>query len=116
MVDTGSDLLCTQCEPCQGCYKQMNPKFNPKRSSTFCDLPCSAQECQAIGTGLCSPHNSCTYNYAHGSASLTQWVLAKETITLTSTSGEAILLKDIAYGCGQLGIRMLGLSMRTKWV
>lgn len=77
MLDTGSDLLWTQCEPCQGFYKQMNPKFNPKRSSIYSNLPCSAQKCQAIGTGLCSPHNSCTYNYAYGSASLTQGVLAK---------------------------------------
>lgn len=34
MLDTGSDLLWTQCEPCQGCYKQMNPKFNPKKKKS----------------------------------------------------------------------------------
>ncbi|KHN35117.1 Putative aspartic protease [Glycine soja] len=29
LVDTGSDLVWEQCTPCQGCYKQKNPMFDP---------------------------------------------------------------------------------------
>ncbi|KAL6278837.1 hypothetical protein ACE6H2_022438 [Prunus campanulata] len=100
IADTGSDLVWTQCVPCHGCYKQINPKFDPEKSSTYSELPCDAQECHAIGTGTCSPQHTCNYTYGYGGAELTQGVLAKETITITSTSGEATSLKDIVFGCG----------------
>ncbi|CAL9003615.1 unnamed protein product [Prunus brigantina] len=90
IADTGSDLVWTQCVPCHGCYKQINAN----------ELPCDAQECHAIGTGTCSPQHTCNYTYGYGGAELTQGVLAKETITITSTSGEATSLKDIVFGCG----------------
>ncbi|KAI5326659.1 hypothetical protein L3X38_035733 [Prunus dulcis] len=98
IADTGSDLLWTQCAPCDGCYKQINPKFDPKQSSTYSDLSCDAQECKAIGTGTCSPQHTCSYSYAYGGGALTQGLLAKETITITSTSGEANSLKNILGG------------------
>ncbi|CAB4285664.1 unnamed protein product [Prunus armeniaca] len=100
IADTDSDLLWTQCAPCDGCYKQINPKFDPKQSSTYSDLSCDAQECKAIGTGTCSPQHTCSYSYAYGGGASTQGVLAKETITITSTSGEANSLKNIVFGCG----------------
>ncbi|KAL6278818.1 hypothetical protein ACE6H2_022419 [Prunus campanulata] len=99
IADTGSDLLWTQCVPCEGCYKQIDPKFDPKKSSTFSDLPCAAQECQFIPTS-CSPQNLCSYDYEYGDDSVTKGVLAKETITFRSTSGESISLKNTVFGCG----------------
>jgi hypothetical protein len=45
IVDTGSDLLWTQCLPCSSCYPQTGNAFNPARSSTYQALNC--------GNGLC---------------------------------------------------------------
>ncbi|CAI0403922.1 unnamed protein product [Linum tenue] len=42
IVDTGSDLIWTQCDPCTNCYKQPTPIFDPSKSSTFAKLPCSS--------------------------------------------------------------------------
>ncbi|KAL6132529.1 hypothetical protein ACLB2K_064770 [Fragaria x ananassa] len=100
VADTGSDLVWAQCLPCVGCYKQTEPMFEPKSSSTYSDLPCAATECRTIGTGSCSPQYSCNYSYGYGDQSLTQGVLAKETITLTSTTGGAVAQRDIVFGCG----------------
>jgi hypothetical protein len=33
IADTGSDLIWVQCVPCFGCYKQINPMFDPTRIS-----------------------------------------------------------------------------------
>ena len=45
----------------------------------------------------CSPQNSCNYVYGYTSG-LTKGVLAKEKVTITSTSGQAVSF-DIAFGC-----------------
>jgi hypothetical protein len=45
IVDTGSDLLWTQCLPCTSCYPQTGNAFNPSLSSTYQGLNC--------GNGLC---------------------------------------------------------------
>ncbi|CAI0419710.1 unnamed protein product [Linum tenue] len=48
IVDTGSDLIWTQCDPCTNCYKQPTPIFDPSKSSTFAKLPCSSSLCSAL--------------------------------------------------------------------
>ncbi|KAL6278836.1 hypothetical protein ACE6H2_022437 [Prunus campanulata] len=72
---------------------------NSPQHIVSCGLSCDAQECKAIGTGTCSPQHTCSYSYASGGGALTQGVLAKETITIT-TSGEANSLQNIVFGCG----------------
>ncbi len=99
IADTGSDLLWTQCVPCEGCYNQINPMFNPQTSSTYSDISCQSEQCHLIDTGICSPQNLCNYTYGYGSGGLTQGVMAKEKVTITSTSGQPISL-DIVFGCG----------------
>ncbi|CAI8589404.1 unnamed protein product [Vicia faba] len=35
VADTGSDLIWTNCVPCDGCYKQINPLFDPQKSCSY---------------------------------------------------------------------------------
>lgn len=63
----------------------------------------SEEERTAIGTGSCLPQNICNHNCAYGKCfSDSRGVLAKETITLTSTSGKP--LKIVVLGCGHENI------------
>lgn len=106
VADTGSTLLWTQCEPCPCCYKQKNPKFNPKKSSTYRLLPCDAPECNVENdprSYSCSNSSIddhyhqkvCNYNYSYLDA-----------VTLTSTSGKPISFKNIVFGCGHNSTEM----------
>nr|XP_023899726.1 aspartic proteinase CDR1-like [Quercus suber]POE51499.1 aspartic proteinase cdr1 [Quercus suber] len=99
IADTGSDLVWTQCVPCDGCYNQTNPMFDPQKSSTYSDISCQSEQCHLIDTGTCSPQNLCNYTYGYGSGSITQGVMAKEKVTITSTSGKTVSF-DLAFGCG----------------
>ncbi|GAB4827863.1 hypothetical protein Ancab_034747 [Ancistrocladus abbreviatus] len=47
IMDAGSDLIWTQCEPCTQCFSQRNPIYNPQDSSSFSQPPRSSQLCQA---------------------------------------------------------------------
>ncbi|KAK7837962.1 aspartic proteinase cdr1 [Quercus suber] len=42
------------CNPCNDCYKQRAPLFDPKRSSTYKKVPCSSSQCQSLKGTSCS--------------------------------------------------------------
>ncbi len=48
ILDTGSDLVWTQCLACQSCYPQMDPIFNPAKSSTYKPVKCGNNLCQVM--------------------------------------------------------------------
>ncbi|XP_062183731.1 aspartic proteinase nepenthesin-1-like [Phragmites australis] len=95
IVDTGSDLVWTQCKPCLDCFKQSTPVFDPSSSSTYATLPCSSSFCSDLPTSTCSSASKCGYTYTYGDASSTQGILATETFTLAKAK-----LPGVAFGCG----------------
>ncbi|XP_078165518.1 aspartic proteinase nepenthesin-1-like [Carex rostrata] len=48
IIDTGSDLIWTQCKPCGRCFSQPTLIFDPSTSSTYKRLPCTAKLCKAL--------------------------------------------------------------------
>nr|Q766C3.1 RecName: Full=Aspartic proteinase nepenthesin-1; AltName: Full=Nepenthesin-I; Flags: Precursor [Nepenthes gracilis]BAD07474.1 aspartic proteinase nepenthesin I [Nepenthes gracilis] len=95
IMDTGSDLIWTQCQPCTQCFNQSTPIFNPQGSSSFSTLPCSSQLCQALSSPTCS-NNFCQYTYGYGDGSETQGSMGTETLTFGSVS-----IPNITFGCGE---------------
>ncbi|CAA2964423.1 aspartic ase nepenthesin-1-like [Olea europaea subsp. europaea] len=93
IMDTGSDLIWTQCKPCKQCFDQSTPIFDPKKSSSFSNLPCSSTLCDALPSSTCS--DGCEYLYTYGDYSSTQGVMATETFTFDKVS-----IPNIAFGCG----------------
>ncbi|XP_062005549.1 aspartic proteinase CDR1-like [Rosa rugosa] len=106
-IDTGSTLLWTHCQPCQTCKETKHGMFDPKKSSTYKDVPCSAGECKILGQfeqddGYCKdPKDTCRYYFEYLDTTFSTGVMAKETVTLNTTSGKAVTLKDILIGCAQ---------------
>ncbi|XP_057873965.1 aspartic proteinase nepenthesin-2-like [Cryptomeria japonica] len=96
IVDTGSDLIWTQCMPCHDCYKQATPIFDPSKSSTFSAVPCNAPLCRALGFQQSGCNPDCSYAYQYSDGSFTNGGLALETLTIGSGSK----VPKIAFGCG----------------
>ncbi len=48
IVDTGSDLVWTQCLACKSCYSQIDPIFNPANSSTYKPVKCGINLCEVM--------------------------------------------------------------------
>ncbi|QHN94477.1 Aspartic proteinase [Arachis hypogaea] len=96
IADTGSDLVWTQCVPCDNCYKQQKPLFNSQKSSTYSNIACTSQLCHKLDTGVCSPQKQCNYSYGYGDSSLTKGVLAQETLTLEQNRK----VSGFIFGCG----------------
>lgn len=51
VFDTGSDLTWTQCEPCvKACYKQKEPIFDPRLSTSYSNISCSSTLCSSLSS------------------------------------------------------------------
>ena len=101
IADTGSDLIWRQCLPCDDCYKQVEPLFDPKKSKTYKTLGCNNDFCQDLGQqGSCGDDNTCTSSYSYGDQSYTRRDLSSETFTIGSTEGDPASFPGLAFGCG----------------
>ncbi|CAL5005082.1 unnamed protein product [Urochloa decumbens] len=104
--DTGSDLTWTQCEPCQTCFDQALPHFEPKHSSSFRRLPCESAECRHLPFSACGARSwgngTCVYSYAYADHSLTNGVLGVDTFTFAggSAARRASSVPGLPFGCG----------------
>ncbi|KAJ8775425.1 hypothetical protein K2173_023190 [Erythroxylum novogranatense] len=101
ILDTGSDLTWTQCEPCvRSCYQQQDPIFSPSQSTSYANVSCSNSLCNSLtsatgNTPGCSS-STCVYAIQYGDSSFSVGFFGKERLTLTSTDS-----LDIYFGCGQ---------------
>nr|CAD1827052.1 unnamed protein product [Ananas comosus var. bracteatus] len=88
ILDTGSDLVWTQCQPCLSCFDQSFPLYDPSQSSTYSRLACSSKLCQALPLSAC--HAQCLYLYSYGDNSTTVGTLASEAFTFGSANSVTV--------------------------
>ncbi|CAA0822430.1 Eukaryotic aspartyl protease family protein [Striga hermonthica] len=101
-IDTGSDLSWLQCLPCDGCYHQHDPFFDPSKSKSFASVNCKSTLCKLAN--LCvKGHNKCSYEQEYGDGSTTEGDLSTETFTFGETK-----VKQIAFGCSHNSKGMFG--------
>lgn len=113
ILDTGSDLNWLQCSPCEDCYEQVGPKYDPSMSSSYSAIPCSSQQCGLVappvtetagdrcaGNGRNSS-SSCRYFYWYGDKSNTTGDLSWETFSVNVTGRRGPLrVPRVIFGCG----------------
>ncbi|PKA65198.1 Protein aspartic protease in guard cell 2 [Apostasia shenzhenica] len=100
VVDSGSDLIWVQCQPCGQCYPQPDPIFDPALSASFSGVPCSSPVCALLSSGHSDSAASCSsgrcrYQVSYGDGSYTRGTLALETLTFDDA-----VVNNVAMGCG----------------
>ncbi|CAN6199256.1 unnamed protein product [Urochloa humidicola] len=102
-VDTGSNLIWTQCAPCGSqCFQQPTPLYNPASSTTYRVRMCvvsSPSKCAPAPTS--TPGCLCTYNQTYGTG-WTSGFLAAETFTFGSSPAHHYYharVPNITFGC-----------------
>ncbi|WCJ30445.1 Eukaryotic aspartyl protease family protein [Euphorbia peplus] len=108
IFDTGSDIIWTQCQPCVGsCYKQTQPIFDPRKSSSYKNVSCSSSYCKLLrsaGTGQSCISSTCTYQVLYGDGSTSIGFFATEKLTISSS----VVFNGFYFGCGQQNSGRLG--------
>ncbi|KZV23953.1 protein ASPARTIC PROTEASE IN GUARD cell 1-like [Dorcoceras hygrometricum] len=101
VLDTGSSLTWTQCQPCeQSCYRQIEPIFDPSSSSSYSKISCNSPQCSQLSPGNdpgCVSGSTCMYLIQYVDRSFTVGYLSKDKLTLPS----ADVIPDFLFGCGQ---------------
>ncbi|KAL6596661.1 hypothetical protein ACP70R_047304 [Stipagrostis hirtigluma subsp. patula] len=111
VVDTGSSLTWLQCSPCVvSCHRQAGPLFDPRASSTYAAVPCSAPQCgelqaATLNPSACSASNVCVYQASYGDSSFSIGYLSKDTVSFGSGR-----FPGFYYGCGQDNEGLFGRS------
>ncbi|CAL9775389.1 unnamed protein product [Musa acuminata subsp. burmannicoides] len=93
ILDTGSDLIWTQCMPCIRCLPQPSPYYDPSTSSTYSVLPCSSPSCSGV-QHFCT-QALCQYYTSYGDNTETNGFLGTETLTFGRKR-----VPGITFGCG----------------
>ncbi|KAG6553060.1 hypothetical protein Mapa_005397 [Marchantia paleacea] len=99
ILDTGSDLVWVQCKPCNDCFPQPDPLFDPSKSASFSKVDCNSSFCHSLLLSTCSD-DLCKYSYGYGDGSYTDGSLGLETITLTNARRAKDSFPNFAFGCG----------------
>lgn len=94
VLDTGSDVVWIQCEPCKKCYSQADPIFNPSSSASFSNVGCDTALCSQLDVNDCHA-GGCLYEVSYGDGSYTVGSFATETVAFGATS-----VRNVAIGCG----------------
>ncbi|KAF8405802.1 hypothetical protein HHK36_007879 [Tetracentron sinense] len=102
VMDTGSDLLWTQCQPCIECFRQPGPIYDPFKSSTYDSVTCSSVVCFDIPISRrgCDGFQRCSYANKYGDGSYSIGTLGYESITFGVMDGKVSTITNIAFGCG----------------
>ncbi|XP_052204140.1 protein ASPARTIC PROTEASE IN GUARD CELL 2 [Diospyros lotus] len=94
VIDSGSDIVWVQCQPCNQCYRQSDPVFDPANSASFAGVSCSSAVCDRLENSGCH-EGRCRYEVLYGDGSYTKGTLALETLTFGRTA-----VRNVAIGCG----------------
>ncbi|XP_073220665.1 aspartic proteinase CDR1-like [Cicer arietinum] len=99
IIDTG--MVWLQCKPCNICYNQTSPIFNPSKSSSYKNISCSSRTCKSVEQTTCSSDkNICEYTQQYDDGSKSTGDLSLETLTLNSTTGSSVSFPKTVNGCG----------------
>lgn len=97
VFDTGSHLTWTQCKPCIICFKQKQPLFDSKKSSTYRLMSRKNKlakrfTCNALG---------CVYFVSYYSRQFSAGVVAEEDFTFLGTNARfPRRVHGLVFGCG----------------
>ncbi|KAL5738001.1 hypothetical protein ACOSP7_030762 [Xanthoceras sorbifolium] len=102
VLDTGSSLTWIQCKPCQECFEQWTPIYDPIESKTFQKVPCDNPLCEKTQNRFTCKNQQCSYTMGYLDDSLTQGYAARETFHLKDEHGVYTHMSDVLFGCSNL--------------
>ncbi|KAF7062243.1 hypothetical protein CFC21_068868, partial [Triticum aestivum] len=110
-LDTGSDLIWTQCF-CQVCFPQPFPELDTSASGTARGVSCFDPLCVQGGfslSGCAVGDNSCVYTDSYGDNSITTGRMYQDTFTFQqAANGKVAVVPNLRFGCGMFNTGTFG--------
>ncbi|KAI5067541.1 hypothetical protein GOP47_0018069 [Adiantum capillus-veneris] len=104
IVDTGSHFTWMQCKPCNPCYPQSSPVFNPGKSPNYTPQAPGSTSCnilQSTGYGTGTDGGTCNYGLSYADGSSSQGQLAFDNFYFGDYYTTHVALSyQLPFGCG----------------
>ncbi|KAE8733742.1 Protein ASPARTIC PROTEASE IN GUARD CELL 2 [Hibiscus syriacus] len=91
VIDSGSDIVWVQCQPCNQCHRQSDPVFDLAASASYSGVSCSSSVCDRVENSGCNARH-CRYEVMYGDGSYTKGTLALETLTFDRTVVQSVAI------------------------
>ncbi|CAB4308175.1 unnamed protein product [Prunus armeniaca] len=101
LLDTGGNLIWTQCKPCQNCYLQATPIYDSRQSWSYRKLACNHPFCQGPRALYQCVNDECVYNINYGGGALTRGIASTEIFTFPFNITTTLRIADIVFGCSK---------------
>ncbi|PIM98937.1 Aspartyl protease [Handroanthus impetiginosus] len=98
IFDTGSALTWTQCRPCLRCFKQREPLFDIRQSSSYRLM---SRRNKLAGDFNCNLFG-CVYYVQYYSGQFSAGLVSVETFTFRTSTGVPCRVPDLVFGCGTM--------------
>ncbi|PIA60098.1 hypothetical protein AQUCO_00400766v1 [Aquilegia coerulea] len=98
IVDTGSELTWTQCEPCKG-FNQTQPVFPVEKSKSYRWLGCNSHS--LCYRDVCQ-HDLCSYKIKYVTNQSSEGYLGIDKFTFELDNGATEIVDGLVFGCGHI--------------
>ncbi|XP_047949441.1 aspartic proteinase CDR1-like [Salvia hispanica] len=101
LLDTGSDLVWTECVPCRTCVRRSVPIIDPGYSNTYNEPSCGSRECTEYeeSTSCDVRSDTCGFKVEYGDGSHAEGTVATETFSFDTAAGGRTSFPNIVFGC-----------------
>ncbi|KAF8403688.1 hypothetical protein HHK36_011792 [Tetracentron sinense] len=106
IADTASELIWLQCLPCDYCFDQKLPIFDPIKSSSYRKIKCGDPECQTMDTTICrTDYDICSYSIGYEDYSSSAGDFSSERMIFSDNRSSAnYTLLNMLFGCGHSNV------------
>ncbi|XP_030475190.1 aspartic proteinase nepenthesin-2-like [Syzygium oleosum] len=99
VMDTGSNLLWVHCIPCPNCAQASIRIYNPSTSSTYTNVSCRSEYCEALRQSSCDQRENCKYELHYEGAAPTEGMLATESFIFDTSDDGLLTVPNVVFGC-----------------
>ncbi|KAI6682322.1 hypothetical protein NL676_036203 [Syzygium grande] len=126
VMDTGSTHLWVQCIPCENCAQASIPIYDPSTSSTYTNVSCLSEYCEALHRPKCDERRNCKYEVEYEGARPTEGILARESLIFDTSDEGLLTIPNVVFRCshesgekpnavmGVVGLNYNKLSLATQ--
>ncbi|KAK1327023.1 Aspartic proteinase CDR1 [Acorus calamus] len=101
VLDTGSSFIWFQCQPCQRCYPQKDPMYDPSKSTSSKSFDCADPFCKYLARPTCGANQECSYRQSYLDGSFSVGALMREEFAFEGPDSAIVRGVDVVFGCGR---------------
>ncbi|KAK2633197.1 hypothetical protein EUGRSUZ_L00362 [Eucalyptus grandis] len=99
IMDTGNALLWVHCIPRENRAQASVPIYDPSTSSTYTNVSCLSEYCNALHSPKCDESNNCKYEVEYEGTCPTEGILARKSLIFNTSVEGQLAIPNVVFRC-----------------